>query len=139
MCQMNVKKHNNFYLYDLCHNLLFERTLEAETNYINYINSLYESNKVSKFLELLIKDFDYYLPSKVDCLYHRDTLSSNVVETSFSTLKNCCNRKKQPLMTVLEHLLRISMKWLFESCNVTCKVPSILQGLIDINVGKKSF
>jgi len=88
------------------------------------------------FKRLLKEDAEHFLPSKVDVLYHRNILTSNMAETVFSVLKKRNCNKKQPFLTNIEFLMSLSMTWLKKSSKEKITIPKLLSKRIDKSIGK---
>ena len=108
------------------------RTKKYESEYM----SVLEESEDSEFKKLLIADKDQYLPSIVDKIYHRGTVTSNPAEQVFSVLKRQTGFKKQPLLTNIDTLMDISERWINDSIKLRKRNPPvILRRLFEKNVG----
>ena len=85
----------------------------------------------------MLKVGDCFLPSKVDKLYHRNILTSNLAEASFSTLKNKLNSITQPSLTLIKELIDMSDDWMRHSKQeMRENIPRILKEKhITFNIG----
>ena len=85
---------------------------------------------------MLINDKEHYLPSIIDKYYHRCNLTSNLAETSFGILKRICSWTKQPLVTILETMMKRSILLYVNSMNKIVKIPFIFSESVDKLIGK---
>ena len=100
-CREHVKRNifnhydNNLILQE-CYNMLEQRTYQRKQQFL----SSFEKLPNFYFKTSLKNDFIYFLPSHVDKLFHRGIVSSNYAESTFSSLKNLCLNKVQPITSV---------------------------------------
>ena len=87
------------------------------------------------FKTQLINDMKHYLPSIVDKYYHRNNLTSNLAESSFSVLKRMTQWTKQPITTSIEIMARRSKVFLVNSINKRINVPISLLNRVDEKIG----
>ena len=119
-------------LLEVARNMFNKRTKEWEDKYVLAVSKL----EASEFKKLLIEDAGKYLPSVVDRLYHRGTVTSNPAEEVFSVLKREAGFRKQPLVTNLDTLMGISERWITDSINSRRKNPPwIFRKLVERNIG----
>ena len=114
---------------------VFCRTKESEDEFKDIVKNLKQNN----FSELLKNDMSHFLPSEVDKLYHRNVLTSNSAETTFSVLKNIMSLKTAALWVIIEVLMYISISWITDSLNTRIVIPNVFEGLVNPLIGKKAL
>ena len=84
-----------------------------------------------------MNDSKHFLPSIIDELYHRNNLTSNLAECSFSILKRTSQWTKHPIVTNIENMERRSVILLKKSINTNnIFIPSVFSDCVDECIGK---
>ena len=79
----------------------------------------------------------YYLPSVVDQYYHRNILTSNAAEATFSAIKRRLSLQKQPLLIVIQYFINYSISWLINSTKII--IPLFYEGIVNPIIGKTAL
>jgi len=90
--------------------------------------------KEGNFKILLKNDMKYYLQSIVDQYYHRDILTSNDAEATFSIIKKRLSLQKLPLLTVIQYFINYSITWLINSTKI--EISLLYEGRVNPFIGK---